>query len=305
MFSGNCRQSYWIQYTDIFGESIEFINDQWYHIFWSDRTNSYFIEGDQFIEEAEIVGLESLAELLKAQRTTGGKKHNGHKDLSTQGSSKHSVSSKTQGGNNSPISSSSEGPEELTKSLELRVGITPTPDKPYIAMSHAIAGTSTTVGSGRTGPFSTTGSIGGAPNWPASSGGHQIMQGSAGSQIGNTGFEQGTPIRQVMGPFGRPEPSSRNTLAVAQPAQPPVQQQQPQTPPAPQVAPVNPPAGQPPPAPQGQPTGPPGGQPPPEPPPGGPPGGLPQAAAPQQAARAPQGTNGAMKGQSPTIFDGN
>ena len=103
-----------------------------------------------------------------------------------------------------------------------------------------------------------------------------------------------------MGPFGRPEPSSGNMLAVAQPTQqPPVQQQQPQTPPAPQVAPVNLPAGQPAPTPQGQPAGPPG------PPPGGPPGGLPQAAAPQQAAQVPHGTNGAMKGQSPTIFDGN
>ena len=208
MFSGNCRQSYWIQYTDTFRGSIKFINNQWYHIFWSDRTNSYFTEGDQFIEEPEIVGLGSLAELLKAQRTTGGKKHNGHKDLSTQGSSKHSVSSKTQGGNNSPISSPNEGLEELTKSLELRVGIMPTPNKPQIAMSHATAGTSIAVGPGGTGPFSTTGSIGVAPNWPASSGGHQIMQGSAGSQTGNTGFGQGTPIRQVMGPFGRPEPSS-------------------------------------------------------------------------------------------------
>ena len=181
MFSSNCRQSYWIQYTDIFGGSIEFINDQWYHIFWSNRINSYFTEGDQFIEEPEIVGLGSLSKLLKAQRMTGGKKHNRHKDMSTQGSSKHLVSSKTQGGNNSPISSPSEGPEELTKSLELHVGITPTPDKPQIAMSHAIVGTSTTVGPGRTGPFLTTGSIGGASNWPASSGGHQIAQGSAGS----------------------------------------------------------------------------------------------------------------------------
>ena len=119
---------------------------------------------------------------------------NGHKDLSAQGSSKHSVSSKTQGGNNSPISSPNEGPEELIKSLELHIGITPTPDKPQIAMSHAIVGTSIAAGPGRTGPFSTIGSIGGAPNWPASSTGHQIAQGSAGSQTGNTGFRQGTPI---------------------------------------------------------------------------------------------------------------
>jgi hypothetical protein len=159
----------------------------------SDRINSYFTEGDQFIEEPEIVGLGSLAELLKVQRTTGGKKHNGHKDISTQGSSKHSVSSKTQGGNNSPIGSPSKGPEELIKSLELRVGITPTPDKLQIAMSHTIAGTSTTAGPGGTCPFSTTGLIGGAPNWPASSRGHQIVQGSTGNQTGNTGFGQGTP----------------------------------------------------------------------------------------------------------------
>ena len=100
-FSGNHSQSYWIQYTDTFGGSIEFINDQWYHIFWSNTINSYFTEGNQFIKEPELVGLGSLAELLKTQRTTGGKKHDRHKDLSTQGSSKHSVSSKTQGGNNS------------------------------------------------------------------------------------------------------------------------------------------------------------------------------------------------------------
>ena len=127
------------------------------------------------------------------------------------------------------------------------------------------------------------------------------------SQIGNAGFGQWTPGRQVIGPFGRPEPSSGNTLAVTQPAQPqpPVQQQQPQILPAPQAAPVNPPAGQPLPTPQGQLAGPPGGQPPPGPSPGGPPGGLPQAAVPQQGAQAPHGTDGAMKGQSPTIFDGN
>ena len=214
------------------------------------------------------------------------------------------MSSKTQGGNNSPISSPSEGPEELTKSLELHIGITPTPDEPQIAMSHAITGTSTAAGPGRTGLFSTTGSIGGAPNWPACSRGHQNAQGSTDSQTGNTGFGRGTPIQQVMGPFGRPELSSRNTLAVAQPTQPqlPVQ---PQTPLTPQAAPVNLPAGQLLPAPQGQPAGPPGGQPPPGPPPGGPPGGLPQAAALQQAAQAPHGTDRAMKGQSPTIFDGN
>ena len=64
MFSGNHRQSYWIQYTNVFGGSIEFINDQWYHIFWSDRINSYFTEGDQFVEEPGIVGLGHLAELL-------------------------------------------------------------------------------------------------------------------------------------------------------------------------------------------------------------------------------------------------
>jgi hypothetical protein len=110
---------------------------------------------------------------------------------------KHLVSSKTQGGNNSPIQESinspSKGPEELIKSLELRIGIMPTPDKPQIAMSYTIAGTSTAASPCGTGPFLTTGSIGGAPNWPASSRGHQIAQGSAGSQTGNTGFGQGTP----------------------------------------------------------------------------------------------------------------
>ena len=64
----------------------------------------------------------------------------------------------------------------------------PTPDQPQIAMSYIIAGASTTAGPGRTGPFSITGSIEGAPNWPAGSGGHQIAQESAGNQTGNTGF---------------------------------------------------------------------------------------------------------------------
>jgi len=67
--------------------------------------------------------------------------------------------------------------------------------------------------------------------------------------------------------------------------------------------PGGPPGGQPPFGPQGQPAGPPGGQPL-QGPPGGPPGGPPQAAAPQQVVQAPHGTNGAMKGQPPTIFDG-
>ena len=117
-FSGNHRQSYWIQYTDIFRGSIKFINNQWYHIFWSNRINSYITEGDQFVGKAEIVDLGSLAKLLKAQRTTGGKKHNGHKDLSTQVSSKHLVSSKTQGGNNSPIQESINSPNEGPKSSQ-------------------------------------------------------------------------------------------------------------------------------------------------------------------------------------------
>src|SRR6266850_1431272 len=80
------------------------------------------------------------------------------------------------------------------------------------------------------------------------------------------------------------------------------QQQRPQMPPAPATPPGGPPGGQLPFRPQGQPTGPPGGQPL-QGPPGGPPGGPPQAAAPQQAVQAPHGTDGAMEGQSPTIFN--
>ena len=106
----------------------------------------------------------------------------------------------------------------------------PTPDNLQSAMSYTIVGASTAASLGGIGPFLTTGSTGGAPNWPASSEGHQIMQGSACSQTGNTGFGQGALSQYTIRPFGRPEPVSGNVSGVALPAQPqpPVQQQQPQ-----------------------------------------------------------------------------
>jgi hypothetical protein len=89
------RPSYWIQYTNTFGTSIEFINDQWYNIFWSQTFNSYYTEGDQLIEEAEEVRLGSLTRFLQTQETVEGKKHKRQASLSTQGSSKYPASKRT------------------------------------------------------------------------------------------------------------------------------------------------------------------------------------------------------------------
>jgi hypothetical protein len=129
-----------------------------------------------------------------------------------------------QGGNRSPIQESisgpGKGPKELIKSLELYIRRTPTLDNPQSAMSYAIAGASIAVSPGRTGLFLKTGSIGGTPNWPASSRGHQIAQGITSSQTGNTSFGQGAPGQHTIGPFERPEPISRNISGAAQLAQP-------------------------------------------------------------------------------------
>jgi hypothetical protein len=51
------RPSYWLQYTKRFGTSQEFINNQWYNIFWSSSHNSYYIHKGQNIKEPEYVGL--------------------------------------------------------------------------------------------------------------------------------------------------------------------------------------------------------------------------------------------------------
>jgi hypothetical protein len=63
------RPSYWIQYTNTFETSIKFINNQWYNIFWSKTFNSYYTEGDQFVEAPEAVRLGTLANFLKTQET--------------------------------------------------------------------------------------------------------------------------------------------------------------------------------------------------------------------------------------------
>jgi hypothetical protein len=68
------RPSYWIQYTETFGSSVEFINDNWYNISWSRTFNSYYTESDQVIEETTEVGLGSLVRFLQVQETVEGKK---------------------------------------------------------------------------------------------------------------------------------------------------------------------------------------------------------------------------------------
>src|SRR6266850_611567 len=123
----------------------------------------------------------------------------------------------------------------------------------------------------------------------------QTAQRGGSSQIGSTNFGQGAPAQHTTGQAGLGPswgPASTST----------VQQQRPQTPPAPATPPGGPPGGQPLFRPQRQPQGPPGGQPL-QGPPGGPPAGLPQAAALQQSVQAPHGADGAMEGQSPTIFN--
>ena len=135
-------------------------------------------------------------------------------------------------------------------------------------MSHAtaMARIATMLNPSGTDLSSTTGATKTAPNWPISSTSYQSAQRS--DQGGSTGF--GQSLTPVTPPEGPPEGQSSER--------------------SPQ-------------GPQGQPAGPPGGQPL-QGPPGGPPGSPPQAAAPQQAAQVPHGTNGAMKGQPPTIFNG-
>ena len=135
-FPGSHRSSYWIQITEVFGTSIEFINDQWYSIFWSESFNSYYTEEDQYDEEPELFGLGSLARFLQTQETVESKKCNRKESLSTQESSKCPASKKTREGDSSSIqesisdSNEESRRQELAKSLELNIGITPTPDNP-------------------------------------------------------------------------------------------------------------------------------------------------------------------------------
>jgi len=142
-FPGSCRSSYWIQITKVFGTSIEFINDRWYSIFWSESFNSYYTEEDQYDEEPELLGLGSLARFLQTQETVEGKKHDRKESLSTQESSKYPVSKKTREEDSSSIqesiNDSNEEPrrQELARSLELNIGITPTPDNPQFCYTAA------------------------------------------------------------------------------------------------------------------------------------------------------------------------
>jgi hypothetical protein len=91
--------------------------------------------------------------------------------------------------------SNSESGQELTKSLELHIKTTPTPDKPQIIMSYAATIIKTSMAQGHSGttPFSTVGAARGTPDWPTDSGGDQIMQGSRNSQVRSTDVGQGAP----------------------------------------------------------------------------------------------------------------
>jgi hypothetical protein len=217
MFSGNFRGSYWIQYSKTLGTSIKFINNQSYNIFWSHTFNSYYTEAEHYIDKPEELGLGTLAEFLKVQGIIEGKKRGRKENLSTQGSSKYPALKRTKEGGSSPIqesiSNSGKGSEELTRSLKLSAGITPTPDNPQTVMSYAttIARTFTTISPGGAGPFLTVGVTGEVPNWPASSEGYQIAQGSRSGQAEGSGHGQGAAISQLLGklnldPLGGPDP---------------------------------------------------------------------------------------------------
>jgi hypothetical protein len=106
--------------------------------------------------------LGTLADFLKVQGIVEGKKHDRKESLSTQGSSKYPASKRTKEADSSPIqesiSESGKESEELTRSLELSLAITPTPDNPQTVMSYAttIARTSTITSPSGAGPVTAT-----------------------------------------------------------------------------------------------------------------------------------------------------
>jgi hypothetical protein len=249
------RPSYWLQYTERFGTSLEFINDQWYNIFWSSSHNSYYVHEGQSIKEPENVRLGTLARFSEEQEITQGEEHNRRTSLSTQGSRTRPTSRK------SPIqenigSSSGESEQELAKLLGLCTRTTPTPDKPQSIMSYAATITTTTTAQGhnKTTPFSTVGVAGGAPTWPTDSGGDQIMREGRNSQEGSANLGQAAPNwpagwQTGLGPLGRPDLTnsagsiSGGSQTTQQRTTPPAQQQG-QAPPASPAQAQGPPGGQ-------------------------------------------------------------
>ena len=190
------------------------------------------METEHSIEDPEDLGLGTLADFLRVQGIVEGKKRDRTESLSTQGSSKYPASKRTKEADSSPIqesvSESGKESEELTMSLELSLGITPTPDNPQTVMTYAttIARTSTTRSPSGAGPFSTVGATRGVLNWPASSRGYQIVQGGRSGQAGGSGHGQGAAdqptIGQIgLGPFRRPgsAPAGGNISEAPQPAQ--------------------------------------------------------------------------------------
>jgi hypothetical protein len=79
------RPSYWLQYTESFGTSLEFINDCRYNIFWSSSYNSYYIHEGQNVKEPEYVGLGTLTRFLEEQETTEGKEQDRQTSLTMPG----------------------------------------------------------------------------------------------------------------------------------------------------------------------------------------------------------------------------
>ena len=198
------------------------------------------METEHNIEDPEDLGFGTLTDFLKVQGIVEGKKHDRKESLSTQVSSKYPASKRTKEAESSPIQESiselGKESEELTRSLELSLGITPTPDNPQTVVIYAttIVRTSTTTSPSGAGLFSTIGMTGGVPNWPASGRGYQIAQGSRSGQAGGSGHGQGAANQPAtgqtgLGPFGRPRsaPAGGNISGTPQPAQqqPPPQQQ--------------------------------------------------------------------------------
>jgi len=213
--------------TTVFRTNIKFIDNRWNSIFWSKSFNFYYTEKNQCDEEPGLLGLGSLARLL-IQETVESKKCNGRESLSTKESSEYPASKETREGDSSSIQRSiSDSNEEsrrqkLTKSLELNIGITPTPDNPQTAKRSENGQTGSTSFGQRAPAQHTTGQTGLGPSWGPTS------ASTGGSLLGGLQTVQQQQLMQ--------------------------QQQRPQMPPVPATPPGGPPGGQPP---QGPPGGPP------------------------------------------------
>src|SRR6267142_1188509 len=155
--------SYWIQTAKELGTHIEFINNRWYSIFWSKSFNSYYTEKDQYDRESGSLGLRSLARLLQTQEIKRRK---------------------------------------LTKSLELNIRITPTPDNPQTAQRSGNGQIGNTNFGQRAPAQHATGQAGLGPSWgPTSASTVQVQRAQTPPVTPPGGPPGGQPL---FGPQGQP-----------------------------------------------------------------------------------------------------